>query len=393
MKLKTYEQDAYLTELSTEVLEIGRQGPHVVAVTADSIFYPEGGGQPSDRGTIAGSSVLDVKKTDNVIHHLLESEVEIGPAQMKLDWARRFDHMQQHTGQHLLTAIAADRFGWNTTAFHLGERVSDVELNAPDLGANELESIEEAVNTEILNGRAVKALTVSRSEYEGLPVRSRGLPDGHVGDIRLVEIDGLDLNTCGGTHLRSTAELGCLCLLGTERLRGGTRVVFAAGNRIRRMVADHEHRTARLRQILDASNEALIDQAERREMQIRTVSKRLKGALNELAHFESRRLASVSQPLIEAHWDDRDMSFLQAVARNLAVCAPSTAALLTAGKDADGAFLLAAGPESDVDVSRHGPAVAAIVEGRGGGRGKIFQGKATRIDRRSEAIDLLRNQL
>ncbi len=156
-------------------------------------------------------------------------------------------------------------------------------------------------------------------------------------------------------------------------------------------VADHEHRTARLRQILDASNEALIDQAERREMQIRTVSKRLKGALNELAHFESRRLASVSQPLIEAHWDDRDMSFLQAVARNLAVCAPSTAALLTAGKDTDGAFLLAAGPESDVDVSRHGPAVATIVEGRGGGRGKIFQGKAIRIDRRGEAIALLRN--
>ncbi len=201
MTITAYDRDAYLTKLETEVLETGLEGSHFYAVTADTILYPEGGGQPADRGTLGSSAVLDVQKVDGVIQHILDGPVKLGPARMELNWERRFDRMQQHTGQHLLTAVAADVFGWKTTAFHLGDRVSDVELDAPDLGADKLKKLEEAVNSEISAGRAIRARRVSRDEYDELEVRTRGLPDGHTGDIRLVEIEGVDLNTCGGTHL------------------------------------------------------------------------------------------------------------------------------------------------------------------------------------------------
>ncbi len=389
MTIAAHDKDAYLTELETEILETGRDGSHFFAVTADTILYAEGGGQPCDRGTLGGSAVLDVQQVDGVIRHMLDGPVDLGPTRMELDWERRYDHMQQHTGQHLLTAVAADVFGWKTTAFHLGERVSDIELDTPDLGANELRRLEEAVNSEIPAGRTIRARRVSRDQYNGLAVRTRGLPDGHTGDIRLVEIEGVDLNTCGGTHLRSTAELGSLCLLDTERLRGGTRIFFITGGRVRTRMAEHEARTARLRQALDASNDQLIDEAERREAQLRSLSKKLRSVMNELAGLEAARLASLSQRLIAAHWEDRDMPFLQTVARNLVVEAPRTVALLTAGADDDGVFLIATGSNAGLEVSELGRAIAEILGGRGGGHGSIFQGKATRLDRREEALGLL----
>ncbi len=390
MTTTAYERDAYLTELETQIVQTGRDASMTFAVTADTILYPEGGGQPADRGTLGGLAVLDVQLVDGTIRHMLNEPVDLGPALMKLDWERRYDHMQQHTGQHLLTAVAADVFGWKTTAFHLGEQVSDVELHAPDLGAGDLRRLEELVNSEILVGRAIRPRRVSREEFDGLAVRTRGLPDGHTGDIRLIEIEGVDLNTCGGTHLRSTAELGSLCLVGTERLRGGTRIFFVTGTRVRNRMAEHEDRTARLRRALDASNDHLVDEAERREAQFRSVSKKLRNVMNELAGFEADRLASNCQGLIAAHWPDRDMSFLQVVARDLVIHAPKALALLTAGKDDDGVFLLSAGPNSGLDVSTLGPTVAEALQGRGGGRGSIFQGKAVRLDRREEALGFLK---
>ncbi|MEN8163775.1 MAG: alanyl-tRNA editing protein [Acidobacteriota bacterium] len=389
MAIMAYDRNAYLTELATDISETGQEGSHFFAVTADTIFYPEGGGQPADRGILGGLAVLDVQLLGGVIRHTLDGPVDLGPVHMKLDWDRRYDHMQQHTGQHLLTAVAADVFGWKTTAFHLGERVSDIELDAPDLHADDLKRLEEAVNAEIPTGRAVRARTVSRAEYDRLAVRSRGLPDGHAGDIRLIEIEGLDLNTCGGTHLRSTAELGSLCLLDTERLRGGTRVFFVAGNRVRRLLAEHEDRAARLRQTLDAPNDQLVDEAVRREAHLRSLSKKLRNAMTDLAGFEAARLASESGEVITAHWEERDMPFLQAVARDLVVHAPSVLALLTAGADDDGVFLLTAGPDTGLEVSTLGSAIAEALGGRGGGRGSVFQGKATRLERRKEALALL----
>ncbi len=108
----SYETDAYLTDLDTEIIETGEEAGRPFAVTADTVFYPEGGGQPADLGTLAGIEVVDVSKVGHQIRHFLASPVATGPVHLELDWARRWDHMQQHTAQHLLTTIAQGRFGW-----------------------------------------------------------------------------------------------------------------------------------------------------------------------------------------------------------------------------------------------------------------------------------------
>ena len=256
-----YEREPYRTSLETRVVASGADAGRPWAVLEDTILYPEGGGQPSDRGTLNGVAVLDVQKREGAIRHTLAAPVAEGPADIVLDWERRFDHMQQHTGQHLLSAVAQDRFAWETTAFHLGPDVSDVELAAPSLSPKDLARLEEAVAAEIRAARPVVPRRVSLEEFRTLPVRTRGLPEGFTGDVRLVEIAGVDLNTCGGTHLANTAEIETIPLLWAESLRGGTRVFFAAGGRARRRLRRHEDRNAALRAALGASDEALLDAA------------------------------------------------------------------------------------------------------------------------------------
>jgi len=389
MDRPAYERDAYLRELDTEVVEVGRDGDRPWAVTADTIFYPEGGGQPADRGRLGGVRVVDVQKTDGAVRHFTDGELRLGPVRQELDWRRRFDHMQQHTGQHLLTAVALQRFGWPTTAFHLGPELSDVELDVAALAPDGLRGLEDAVSDEIRAARPVAVQYAGLDQMEALGVRSRLLPEGLTGEVRLVGIEGLDLNTCGGTHVRSTAEIGALALVGTESMRGGTRVFFVAGDRLRSRLAAHEARNLRLRTLLDAADADLPDLVELRIGRERELARERRRLLAEVARLEAEQLAKSPEGVLAAHWDDRDLSFLQEVGKALAGLAPARVALLTAGGGGDGAFLVVACDTSGVDLATVGPRLCALLDGRGGGRSPFFQGKASAVNRRGEAVALL----
>lgn len=389
MTIPAYERDPFLRELEASVTRVEEIDGAMFATTNDTVCYPEGGGQPSDHGTLGPARILDVERIPEGWRHRTDRPVPTGRHRMTVDWDRRFDHMQQHTAQHLITAVAADQMGWATTAFHLGEQTSDIELAAPEIGPEAIRTLEDQVNAAILTDAPVLGRRVTDAEYAALEVRSRGLPDGHAGDIRLVEIEGFDRNTCGGTHVARLGQLGCISLLGTERLRGGTRVFFLAGDRVRARLADHERRTADLRRILDAPDEHLVAESQRREERLRLLTRGLKDLMGELADLEARHLADGAGPRIAAHWENRDMAFLQQVARGLNKRAPRSVAFLTASDGPDGVFLLAAGAGSAVDLQTVGPAVAEVLAGRGGGRERTFQGKASRLDRREEALALL----
>jgi len=384
-----YERDAFLTELETEVTAVGREGSGFFAVTADTVFYPEGGGQPADRGTMGEVEVIDVQKTDGVIRHFLSAELTLGPVHQALDWDRRFDHMQQHTGQHLLTAVALGRFGWPTTAFHLGPVVSDIELDVASLADGDLGRLEDAVAREILSARPVSIRHARVDEMEALGVRSRLLPEGHTGELRLVEIEGLDLNTCGGTHLRSTAEIGALALVGSEPMRGGTRVFFVAGDRVRRRLAEHEARNAKLRLLLGAADDDLPGLVELRLGREKNLARECRQLLAELARSEAERLAATDETLISGHWDARELPFLQEIGKALIELAPERVALLTAGSGREGAFLVVASEASGLDLGSVGPEICAVLDGRGGGRAPFFQGRAAAVGRRSDALAIL----
>jgi alanyl-tRNA synthetase len=392
MTIPAHARDAFLRELETEITEVGLDGDRPFAVTADTIFYPEGGGQPPDRGLMDGIEVIDVQKHDGVVRHFLSGELPLGPVRQILDWNRRFDHMQQHTGQHLLTAVALGRFGLATTAFHMGPSVCDIELDVGSISNVDLRRLEDAVAEEILAARPVTVRYAYVEEMEALGVRSRLLPDGLGGEIRLVEIEGLDLNTCGGTHLRSTAEIGSLVLIGTESMRGGTRAFFAAGDRVRRRLAEHEARNHRLRTILDAADDDLADLVELRLGREKQLAREQRRLLGELARIEADRLAAGDDPIIAKHWEDRDLQFLQEIGKRLTELAPERVAFLTVGSVGDGAFLVVAGDASGLDLGFVGPEVCTILDGRGGGRAPFFQGKASAVDRRHEAVKLLKSE-
>ncbi|HEY3350549.1 MAG TPA: alanyl-tRNA editing protein [Thermoanaerobaculia bacterium] len=379
MAVEAYEREPYRTSLATAVIDAGVEAGRPFAVLEDTILYPEGGGQPPDRGTLNGVAVLDVQKKDGAIRHVLAAPVAPGPADLRLDWERRFDHMQQHTGQHLLSAVAQDRFRWETTAFHLGPEVSDVELAVASLSAANLAQLEEAVAAEIRAARPVVPRRVSLEEFRALPVRSRGLPEGFSGDVRLVEIAGVDLNTCGGTHLANTAEIEVVALLGTEALRGGTRLFFGAGGRARRRLKRHEDRNAALRVALGAPDDGLVDAAKAKLEQLSEAQKALRRAEDSLAEAAAEALLAANGRVARAHFEGRDMAFVQSVARRFAEKAGARAALVTATAGGQHVFALGAG-EGVGDVQALGREVAALLGGKGGGSGRVFQGRAAGLE-------------
>jgi alanyl-tRNA synthetase len=387
--LPAYDRDPYLTKIETTILSIGEEQGRPFAVLEDTILYPEGGGQPADHGSIGSATVVDVQKAEGQVRHYLESPLRPGPTQVQLDWLRRFDHMQQHTGQHVLTAAAQERFGWETTAFHLGEERCDIELNTQNAGARDLARLEEAVAEIIRAALPVTVHHVSPEAYQTMKVRSRGLPEGHTGDVRLVEIEGLDINTCGGTHVRSTAELECLKLLGTEAIRGGTRLFFIVGVRARRRMEAHEKRNASLRTLLGAPDEEIVSAVEAKLEQIRTAEKRARLLEDELMASRVEVLAGRAGNFVEEHFDGKDAGFIQKAARQLVAAAPGKAVFFTASQNDLHFFVLAAGEQSSLEVGTMGKELATLLEAKGGGAKGFFQGKAASLSKRAEALQRL----
>jgi alanyl-tRNA synthetase len=291
----------------------------------------------------------------------------------------------------VLTAVALRHLGWRTTAFHLGPTVSDIELDVPKIETEDLARLEGIVAEEIRAALAIAYRSAEVADFERLGVRSRRLPEGFTGTVRLVEIEGLDLNTCGGTHVRSTAEIGALCLLGTEPMRGGTRLFFVAGDRVRKRMADHEDRNRRLRSLLDTGDDELADVVELRLKREKELARTTRLLSEELAESVASVLSASSEVTVEAHWPNRDMAFLQRVARRLAEEAPDKRALLTSDSDDDPVFVVVAGERSGVDTADVGQKTAEILGGRGGGRSPVYQGKAGSLERREDAVALLRD--
>jgi alanyl-tRNA synthetase len=280
--------------------------------------------------------------------------------------------------------VANDTFGWPTTAFHLGEQLSDIELDAGGLAPLEIEMLEEAVAEQIRAARPVTSRRVAADALASLAVRTRGLPADHHGDVRLVEIAGVDLNTCGGTHVRSTAEIEALKLLATEAMRGGTRLFFVAGGRLRRRLAAHETRSGRLRALLGAPDAELAATLEARLEHQHALEKHVRALEEDLSAALADALAAQPGAVVAAHLEGKDAAFLQRMARRLTGSAK--AVLLTGGGDEQGPFVVVAGEALPLDVQAAGREVAAILGGRGGGTGRTFQGKAGALSARDAAL-------
>ena len=380
------QNDAYLREGTGVVVSCEATGAGVFEAVVDkTLFYPEGGGQPPDHGWLGQARVTDVQRSDGLVRHRLDRAVAVGEAPMRLDWDRRFDHMQQHTAQHLLTAVFEDQHNASTTSFHLGAEICAIELNVNPLEERVLVEVERVANVAIRQALPVAAQVVVASEMASLSgLRSRGLPDGVVGPVRLVSIEGVDLNTCGGTHVANTTELQVIKLLKVEAARGGCRVSFIAGGRALTFMQDALDRTGELNRLLNCGpashSAAVLKIIDDRKQAQRRISELLSDAASAVALALHQREADV----LHHHRQGADMGYLRKVASELQGLGEARVTLLSAGdSDSVGVFLLV-GPHDA--VARLGPKVADQLGGRGGGAKGRFQGKVTRLQGLEECV-------
>ena len=239
---KLFENDSYLTRFTARVLSCA-QGKKGYDVTLDqTAFFPEGGGQPYDTGTLGGVQVLEVHDRGGQIVHTCAAPLEVG-SQVEgiVDWERRLDHMQQHSGEHIVSGLAHAKYGCDNVGFHMGSDVVTIDLNV-ELDQQQLEELELEANRYLWQDRPVQLLYPTSDELERMDYRSKKAIQGQV---RIVTFPGADTCACCGTHVRSAGQVGLIKLLSVQRFRDGVRIELVCGGRALRyvnaMVAQNRH--------------------------------------------------------------------------------------------------------------------------------------------------------
>ncbi len=385
MTERLYYADSYLAHFTARVVERLTWDGHPAVVLDRTAFYPTSGGQPSDRGYLGGVPVLgvEVREPDGVVVHILEAPLSSDEVAGEIDWPRRFDHMQQHTGQHLLSAACEQLLDADTVSFHLGAEVSTIDLNVPRLAREAIEEVEERVNRVIWENRAVRAYFVRPEEVASLPLRR---PPQVEGPIRLVEVAGdegdrpFDLNPCGGTHVARTGEIGLLKVLRLDYRGQETRVEFVCGGRALRDYRLKNGVLLSLAAMLTVGYWELPEAVGRMQEEIREVRREARSLRERLVDVEAARLAEtaiVVGPLrvaraVEENWDPAD---LRALAQKVAAHPGGVALVASVGGERVH-LCVACSEGAPADATALLRAVAEPLGGKGGGQARFAQGSA-----------------
>jgi alanyl-tRNA synthetase len=372
---RLYYEDAYLMEFDAVVRDVVKQGD-LWKVTLDrTAFYPTSGGQPFDVGTLDGAKVSDVvDQEDGNIGHLVDRELEKNTrVRGHVDWNRRFDHMQQHTGQHLLSAGFEREVGAKTVSFHLGTATSTIDLDR-EVAADRLAAVEETVNKVLWEDREVCLRFVSASEAAKLPLRK---DPGRAGDLRIIEIKDFDLSACGGTHVRRTGAVGMIAVRGFERFKGGLRVEFVCGHRALRAFRALNAAVGGSVRLLSVLPEDLAAAIERLQIAGRNQQKTQEALYERLASHEAIALRSQGEKIgpaalvatVVTGWDANGLKKLASAL----VDRPASVAVLLGSASP---FAIAVARSRDLSFDS-GDVVRKLLErfgGKGGGKGAMAQG-------------------
>ncbi|MGA2275619.1 MAG: alanyl-tRNA editing protein [Bryobacteraceae bacterium] len=370
MTERLYYADSYLRSFRAQVVEVAGDG---LTVYLDrTAFYPASGGQPCDTGSIAGRAVLDVVDEGERIAHRLSAPLDAGVADCAIDWERRFDHMQQHSGQHLLSAVFAGAFALRTASFHLGADSATIDLEGGPVDPPSVREAERRANAVVFENRPLAV------EFEDAAAAS-GLrkPSEREGTLRIVSIAGLDRSACGGTHVRSTGEIGPILIRKIEKVRETTRVEFVCGGRaIRRARADFEALSAAA-QLFSVSLDDLPAIAAAHLETARAADKARRKLELELATFQGRELYAATAPDADGlrrhtrRLERGGLDELRALAQSFTGQPKS---VFVAALDDPPSVLLAASADSGIDAGKLLKAALAQTGGRGGGSSRIAQG-------------------
>lgn len=369
MTERLYYHDAYLTQFQAKVVERADGNRIYLDRTA---FYPTSGGQSFDTGSIAGARVLDVIDEGDRIAHVVASAVESNDAECQVNWQRRFDHMQQHSGQHLLSAVVAELFGFATVSVHLGAESSTIDLNVPSLTADQVHASELRANEAVFENRPVTVIFADNSEELGLRKAS-----SREGLVRIVSIEGVDRSACGGTHVRATGEIGPVLIRKLDKIRGGVRMEFLCGLRaVKRARADFEA----LSKIAQSFSAPLDDTPALVASQIealKSAEKDRRRLEDELGAANGRELYNSTTPdalgvrCAVKRLGSGSLESLRAMAQSF--CSESKAMFIGALEQPP-SLLLATSPDSGLDSGKLLKTVLQEVGGRGGGAPRMAQG-------------------
>lgn len=385
MTARLYFTDAYLATFDARVVDRRAEGDSHLVALDQSAFYPEGGGQPADRGTLNGIAVLDVQSDDaGTVWHTLAAALTSDDVRGQIDWARRFDHMQQHHGQHLLSAAFEELFDLKTTAFHLGADYATIDLNG-DVTEKQAIAAEQRTNDLIWQDHAVNARFVSREELATIPLRKPPTVDG---PIRVVSVDGFDHSACGGTHPRSTGGVGILHVKRRERRGSETRVEFVCGGRALNDLRVNGAMLTRLSQSFTVGIDGVEDVIARLRDQADVTRKRLDATMKRLLAHEARDLVAHAERVTDTpvvHQVRSDLSLDEA--RVLAREVTSGGAIIVLGIGGEKPQMLIGRPEgSTLDCGKLVREVVTTFGGRGGGQPMMAQGGIPDANRLGDAV-------
>jgi len=346
------------------------------AVALDSTaFYPTSGGQPFDTGRLGEAAVLDVVEAeDGRILHVVDRPLAVGaPVHGEIDWPRRLDHMQQHTGQHVLSAAFDRLHGVRTISFHLGADDSTIDL-AREVTAGEIDRAEAEANRIVWENRPVTVRFVDEAEAARLPLRKEPVRSG---ELRLVEVADFDLSACGGTHVPATGVIGLIGVAGWERFKGGTRLAFVCGARALRSHGRLRDVVTAATRLLSVSAADLAATIERLQTGERESARELRRLRENLARYEAAGHRDDAETIgglrgVLSHEPGRDAASLKALATAV-VSEPGLVAVLV-GDGRPAPVVVARSADAAVDAAALIQALAGQFGGRGGGRPELAQG-------------------
>jgi alanyl-tRNA synthetase len=385
MTERLYYTDSYLRDFAARIVERSADGRTVYLDR--TAFYPASGGQPCDTGTIAGVPVLDVVDAGELIAHHLAAPVNAGPVECAIDWSRRFDHMQQHTGQHLLSAVFAEWFGLRTVSFHLGAESSTIDLEGGAVEPGTVLEAERRANDIVFENRPVAVDFQYAAEVQGLRK-----PTDREGTLRIVSIQGLDRSACGGTHVRATGEVGPILLRKLEKVRQTVRVEFLCGGRaVRRARADYEA-LSKTSQLFSSPLDEVPAMVAAQLETSRAHDKARRKLELDLAACQGRELYLATEPgadglrRVTQRVVKGSLEELRAIAQNFTA---QPKAVFIATLASPPSVLLAASADAGIDAGKTLKAALTEAGGRGGGNARMAQGSVAEAGALDQVLEKL----
>ena len=373
MTTRIYYTDPYCQAFDARVVRALDHEGRPAALLDRTAFYPTSGGQPYDVGVLGGVAVVDVVDVDGDVVHVLSSPVPEGAAvHGQIDWARRFDHMQQHTGQHVLSAALVRVGNAPTVSFHLGSDTSTIDVSSVPSPADVERAVDEA-NRIVWEDREVAIRFASGDEAKALPLRKE---PARQGELRLIEVPDFDLSACGGTHVGRTGAIGLIAVTATERFKGGLRLTFVCGGRALRSLRQLRDAVAGSVRVLSVLPQELPSAVEKLQAEGKGLRKTISSLQAALAVHEADRLLAAAHPgggrrVITEIYEDWDAAGLKTIASSLIARDPVAVALVTGGP----AATVVVGCATSLGLDA-GAAIKRLTErfgGRGGGRPDLAQ--------------------